>query len=157
SRHPNKTVARVANDNSTSNLNSHVKKCEPTATAESRRMEGFAAGSSYRRERMRWMVVQWVAKKNRPLAIIEDEELEDIFRMLYASVHIPCRQTISIDLKNLYDMTRNHIKIILGDYVGVIHIGTDGWTARNLLPFLAIIASRVVDGQIESFLLDFVR
>lgn len=62
----------------------------------------YAAGVSYTPARFCFLLAMWCARHHRPFAVVEDEELCKIFRMLYAKVDIPSRFTISRDIQLLH-------------------------------------------------------
>jgi hypothetical protein len=65
-------------------------------------MEKFAGG--YTRERLRWKLLRWVVLKNRPFAIVEDEELVEILAMLNPKVNSPSGQTVGRDVCDVHEM-----------------------------------------------------
>lgn len=44
------------------------------------------------------------------MVIVQDEELQDLFRMLYSKVEIPSATTLTRDVKLLYRMSREALK-----------------------------------------------
>jgi len=67
------------------------------------------------REARRWGVLRWIVRKNRPFYIIEDEELRDIFRMMKPRAEVPSANTVSKDIKEVYEM----MKVRVVDYFEV--------------------------------------
>jgi predicted oxidoreductase len=55
----------------------------------------------------------WVARRHRPFAIIEDDELVDIFKDLNNKVEVPSRFTVSRDVKEIFEMSRKQVAAIL--------------------------------------------
>jgi hypothetical protein len=55
----------------------------------------------------------WVARRHRPFAIVEDDELVDIFMDLNNKVEVPSRFTVSRDVKEIFEMSRKKVADIL--------------------------------------------
>jgi hypothetical protein len=55
----------------------------------------------------------WVARCHRPFAIVEDNELVDIFMDLNNKVEVPSRFTVSRDVKEIFAMSRVKVSEIL--------------------------------------------
>ena len=78
----------------------HVKECDasPHRASQQRTMADFAAGVTYSPARFRVQLALWVARHHRPFKIVEDPELQALFRMLYSRVEIPSRVTVVRDV-----------------------------------------------------------
>ena len=76
-------------------------------------MASYVHGSSYTPERLRIKVAIWVSRCNRPFAIIEDQELLDIFCDLHSKVETPSRQTVSRDIKQMFDISQKQVAKML--------------------------------------------
>ena len=48
----------------------------------------------------------WCASRHRPFAIVEDPELREIMRMLYAKVQVPSRGSVARDIQLVMNETR---------------------------------------------------
>ena len=48
----------------------------------------------------------WVARSHRPFSIVNDPDLLDIFRMLYAPVEVPHPTTVSRDVQFIFKQAR---------------------------------------------------
>lgn len=70
---------------------------------------------------MQYKLIQWVVRKHRPFAIIEDEDLLDIFMMLYAKVQVPSAQTISRDIQEVFLLTRKNVVEMLNMHFIPLH------------------------------------
>jgi hypothetical protein len=123
-RHPSaRPLMCVSLDSSTCNLNKHVQKCDSTEkkpVTSVAMMERFAGG--YTREKLRWKLVEWVVKKNRPFAIVEDETLIEIFRMLNSKVNAPSGQTLARDLRLVHEM-------MLGEVIELLDVSVFWFSA----------------------------
>lgn len=58
-------------------------------------------------------VALWVARRHQPFAIVEDDELVDIFTDLNNRVEVPSRFTVSRDVKEIFTMSRLKVSDIL--------------------------------------------
>jgi hypothetical protein len=55
----------------------------------------------------------WVARRHRPFAIVEDEELIDVFKELNNKVEVPSQRTVSRDVKEIFYISRAKVSEIL--------------------------------------------
>jgi hypothetical protein len=55
----------------------------------------------------------WVSRRHRPFAIVEDEELMDIFKDLNSKVEVPSRFTVSRDVKEIFEISRKQVATML--------------------------------------------
>lgn len=108
-RKPSCTVTRKRADDSTSNLTRHIKRCAPKKTPQTQLITAYTSGSSYSKAKFRYLVTMWIVRHHRPFRIVEDEELVELFQMLYAQVHVPTRNSISRDVQEIYTMTKKSI------------------------------------------------
>ena len=76
-------------------------------------MASYVRGSSYTPEKLRMKVAIWVSRRNRPFAIIEDPELLEIFCDLNSKVETPSRQTVSRDIKQMFDISQKQVAKML--------------------------------------------
>ncbi|KIM75183.1 hypothetical protein PILCRDRAFT_47678, partial [Piloderma croceum F 1598] len=126
---PSIKVTRVRHDDSTSNLVCHVKACDGgLAMARSGSITEFAQGSTYTPHKFRMKLALWVTRHHQPFAIVEDDELVEIFT----------------DLNNK-------------EYPGKLHLCADGWTSPNVISFIGLTVHWAEDGHIQSTILDFVK
>jgi hypothetical protein len=146
---PSKFISRARSDDSTSNLTRHAKSCgiSPSTAPES----NFDLG------RFRYLVAAWSARRARPFAIIEDEDLREIFIMLRSSIEIHSRRTVARDISDMYMRSRNVIALHLQSVKHRLHIALDGWTSPNVISFLGVTVQYFDKGDICAFVLDFVK
>ena len=109
-RNPSKHVDRALNDESTGNLNRHIKICAPEATPETQMITDYAQGANYSYARVRFLLAMWIARRHRPFTIVEDPEFRELLRMLYVRVEIPSRVTVARDLRDIFDDSRARVK-----------------------------------------------
>ncbi|EIW51400.1 uncharacterized protein TRAVEDRAFT_137466, partial [Trametes versicolor FP-101664 SS1] len=153
-RCPSKHVDRVNYEYSTANLKHHVDSCEPDDTPKGEKISAFAHGVTYTPPRMRLFLALWCARRHRPYAIVEDLELQSIFRMLYAKVKIPSRSTVSRDIQLLHQEMKSALVALLlvSECHGLpsrIYVCVNGWTSPNVLAFLGIMVHWHWEGKIH--------
>ena len=112
-RNPSVVVTRVRHDESTSNLVRHSDRCTPGATTATALISSFAHGSTYSYPKFRMKLALWVARRHRPFAIVEDDELIDIFMDLNNKVEVPSHITVSRDVKEIFRISRVKVSEIL--------------------------------------------
>ncbi|TDL14852.1 hypothetical protein BD410DRAFT_699758, partial [Rickenella mellea] len=148
---PDVVLSRVRHEDSTSNLNKHARVCSPPAPSSQTKIRDFAHGTNYEKSKFRFLITIWVARRHRPYAIVEDPELIQLFQMLYLKVEIPSRMTVSRDVREVYEITKQSIVQMLAvrscAYCGFLHLCIDGWTSPNVISFLGITVHRVTEGK----------
>ena len=82
-------------------------------TAGASSITAFAHGSTYTPQKFQMKLAIWVARRHRPFAIVEDEELVNIFMDLNNKVEVPSHFTVSRDVKEIFDMSRVKVAEIL--------------------------------------------
>jgi hypothetical protein len=91
--------------------------------------------------------------------IIEDEELNDIFKMLYSKVQVPCSNTLAMDIKEVHSLMKvkfiallqvstmilSHLFpiftfmfLLLQKHEGAIHIALDAWSSKKASSYLGL-------------------
>jgi hypothetical protein len=113
SSRPSINIVRARHDESTSNLSRHVQKCTPVDSKEAHAMQAYSQGSQYTPAQHRMKLALWVARRNRPFAIVEDPELLDIFSDLNSRCVTPGRRTVSRDIKEIFTLSRAKVAAIL--------------------------------------------
>jgi hypothetical protein len=117
----------------------------------------------------------WVVRRNRPFAIVADAELIEILTDLNNKVIVPSPTTLSRDVREIFNMSRLKVASILQvcffrtfksisleltfmqSYPGRLHLCVDGWTSPNVIAFLGATVHWVVDGRMQSLILDFIK
>src|ERR1700761_9573370 len=101
-----KPIIRHINDSSTSNLTKHAKGCDPafaaTSSSHNLSITDFAAGCTYRHEDFCFLISTWIVKNHCPYTIVDDEELQKAFKMLYGHVEISSQRTVVRDTARLF-------------------------------------------------------
>jgi len=95
--HPSKRIMCHEIDSSTLNLNKHIQCCDPGGGQVVHVMSQFMRGCTYTLDGFHLGLVKWVISKCQPFAVVEDEELQDLFWMLHAKVDIPSWITLAKD------------------------------------------------------------
>lgn len=154
-----------------SNLIKHVCECDHIAPPRSGTITRFAQGSSYTPHKLWMKIALWVAHHNCPFAIIEGSELLDIFYDLNSKVVGLSQYTMSKKysrwvrsrllkfegLKILLFILSFLFLIVLKAYPWKFHICADGQTSPNVVAFVGITVHWVLEGQISSLILNFVK
>jgi predicted oxidoreductase len=68
---------------------------------------------TYSASRFRYLLGVWCARHHRPFTIVDDDELVEIFRMLYERVEIPSRITVSRDIQEMFQLSRRTVTQVL--------------------------------------------
>ena len=146
-----KHVTRSRIDESTSNLVRQANTCDPSTSA------AIPVLSSFDRGHFQYLIAAWSARHAHPFVIIEDEELHEIFIMLYLAVEIHSSQMMSCDISNMYERSRTTVAQHLQLVKYRLHLTLDGWTSPNIFSFLGVTVQYLDQGNIHSFVLDFVK
>lgn len=149
-------LTRARTEVSTSNLDKHVKVCDPKVAKGGSSIAEYAHGSSYSKEKFRYGVATWVSKCHRPFKIIEDAPLQDLFKMLYAKVDIPSWKTVGRDVQEIFQLSKASVAKHLQSQQSAIHVSFDGWSSPNVISFLGVVVSFESKGEINTFILDFI-
>lgn len=97
----------MRHDESTSNLVRHTANCKSRTNSLS--MESFARGSVYNPHSFRFSVLIWIVCHHRPFHIVEDPKFVELLRSLNANVSIPSRSTLSRDIQEVFDISRQKV------------------------------------------------
>jgi hypothetical protein len=73
----------------------------------------FANGSTYSTTRFWYLLAMWCAHCHRPFNIVKDDELNEIFHMLYAQAEVPHPVTMSHDVKGIFDICKKNVVQVL--------------------------------------------
>ncbi|KAJ7191947.1 hypothetical protein GGX14DRAFT_322203, partial [Mycena pura] len=153
-RFPSKDVKRARYDTSTSNLVNHASSCAPASGVSI--IKKFTKGGDYPVGRFRLSLALWIAVRNRPHAILKDDELVEAFMSLQPNVHVPSDNTIARDIKLLVALTKPIVKERLAAHKGAIHGMLDGWTSPNVLSMVGFGIQYVVQNELKTHLLDMI-
>ncbi|KAF9012282.1 hypothetical protein BDZ89DRAFT_1142884 [Hymenopellis radicata] len=144
-----------------SNLLNHVKTCE--ASAASKKGQPIQPKitdkipRTFRKGMYRFKLLRWVTRRHRPDAIIEDDELIDVFTYLNPDAKPTSRQTLRRDIHEAFKMTREELKKLLEEHEGRFNLIFDCWTAGNGHEFLGVLLSFVHNGKLFVVVLDMIE
>jgi hypothetical protein len=156
-RKPSAVVMRARFEDSTSNLKRHVTDCSPEENSSTALMSGFAHGSTYSPQKLRFIIAMWCSARNRPFHLVQDPEFQELLRMFNVQVSIPSRITVSRDIHRIFDLTKEKVKTLLQSQDSALHLGIDGWTSPNHFSFIGITVHSVANGSLFEFTLDFAK
>ena len=111
--HPSIKVSRAWHDESTSNLVHHADSCDPSDSPASHAMASFAHGSTYSAPKLQMKLALWAVCHHRPFAIVTDPEFIEILTDLNNKVIVPSPNTLSRDVKEIFNMSRLKVASIL--------------------------------------------
>ncbi len=146
----------MCTDPSTTNPNKHVDKCDPPVATSNHSIAQFVAGSTYNKAEFRYLTSVWIARCQQPFAIVKDELLLDMLKMLYAKVEVPSGSTVSRDIKEIWAISKTEVASFLQSLKSAIHIAFDGWTGLNVISYLGVVVLFENEGALVSLRLDFV-
>jgi hypothetical protein len=96
-----------------SNLICHVKNCDGGTLVRAGTLKESAHGSLYTPHNFQMKITLWVVCRHCPFAIVEDDELVEIFKDLNNKVVVPSRSTVSQDVVEIFQMSRKHVANML--------------------------------------------
>ena len=102
--------------------------------------------SSYKKEGLHTLMLNWITTHNLPFQIIESDEFKAL--LLYGNSvirpsHIPSADTLIRLLFMEYERASSSVKSVLQTALHLIYFCFDGWTSRSNLSFLGINAQFV--------------
>ncbi|KAF8868924.1 hypothetical protein BD779DRAFT_1458867, partial [Infundibulicybe gibba] len=160
-RHPNQSCTHNREDNSTSNLIRHVELCSPQNPEVTEKIISFGNGVTYSAPRFRFLLALWCSRHHRPFQIVEDEELVEMFKMLYAlfyhRVEIPHPTTISRDVHDMFLLCQKNVISILKGLALSRALHITSWSSPNIYSFLGITIHQFCDGRMLTYILDFIK
>ncbi|KAJ3558298.1 hypothetical protein NM688_g1007 [Phlebia brevispora] len=156
-KHLSVELSRMRWDDSTSNFIRHIWRCDGQLIPSASCIEDFAQGSTYSEECLRLTIALWICQRHRPFKIVQDPEFLAIVRMLYAKAKVPSASTVSRDIQEIFSVSQRSLADGLKEYCGKVHICIDGWTSPNVISFLGVTLHCVIDGKLQSIILDFIK
>lgn len=79
-------------------------------SAETQKISEYAQGINYSYAWLWFLLAMWIARRHCPFTIVEDPEFREILWMLYVHVEIPSHVTVSHDLKDVFNDSREQVK-----------------------------------------------
>ena len=95
-------ISTDTSDNVTQTLHLHPKK-----------MRAFTNGTTYSPMHFQFLLEMWCAHCHQPFKIVLDPELGAIFQMLYDCVDIPHPMTVSHDVSQIYNISKEQVTNVL--------------------------------------------
>lgn len=131
--------------------------CDPICDADQSAIKSFTNAGAYSKGELRLETVIWVTLCYRPYKIVTDQPFLNILCICNPNVKMVVDSTVSDSVIEVHKFTLPRVVKMLKDYQGFLHLSFDGWSARNVLSFLGITVHLVKDGQLLSFILDFIE
>ncbi len=151
-------------DNSTPNLVHHAWGCKAAVSEDDdepklvqSNLTLFIQGSTYIAARLHVKHVQMSARHHVPHAFVEWEEYRDILRMFNKDVKIFSVDTLSWDIKDVYNIVKLHVAKLLQGVRGRIHVAQDGWAVPQKLSLLRLIVVWVADAKVQVMTMDMIQ
>jgi hypothetical protein len=104
---------RSCSDVSMLNLKCHVSHCDGQLAPPGGCINKFAHGSTYNKAKFCYLATLWVSQCHRLFTIVKDHPLNHMFWILYAKVDVPSASTISRDVKEVFEITKNNVGMVL--------------------------------------------
>lgn len=83
-------------------------------------------------------MLAWIVLSDQPFTAIEDQSFVDLVQTLNPDATLVSDTTIRSDLQVAYDTKFSEMKATVAAIPGKISLTMDGWSAKNLSPFIAI-------------------
>ncbi|KAE9393113.1 hypothetical protein BT96DRAFT_747958, partial [Gymnopus androsaceus JB14] len=109
-------------------------KKQSMLTAALRTVKGWTESFSTTppsKESVRVVTAHWVAECARPFRVVQDRGYRWLQKEGWPDQYVPSKETVSRDVKNLFEKTKQKIATELQDYDGKIPIAIDCWTSPN--------------------------
>ncbi|KAE9385363.1 hypothetical protein BT96DRAFT_751949, partial [Gymnopus androsaceus JB14] len=109
-------------------------KKQSVLTAALRTVKGWAELFSTTpplKENIRIVTAHWVSECARPFCIVQDHGYRWLQKEGHPDQYVPSKETVSRDVKHLFEKTKEKIAVELQDYDGEIPIALDCWTSPN--------------------------
>jgi hypothetical protein len=62
----------------------------------------------------------WIARRHRPFAIVDDPEFVELLTILNNRVSVPSSSTVSRDIQEVFDVSREKVSAILKVCCGIV-------------------------------------
>ncbi|KAE9404170.1 hypothetical protein BT96DRAFT_989650 [Gymnopus androsaceus JB14] len=110
------------------------KKSQSKLTAALKTIKGWAESFSTQppsKESIRVVTACWVSESVRPFHIVKDHGYRWLQKEGHPERYIPSRETVSKDVKNLYEKVKEKLAKEFQEYDGELAIALDCWTSPN--------------------------
>lgn len=110
----------------------------------------------FSQETFRKALLKWLVVSDEPFSTVQEQAFIDMVKTLNPDAKLYSDKTVRSDLMDTFNEKFTELKEKLKSVPGKMSITMDGWTSRNILPFLAIRAHWLDDQwEYQSQLLDF--
>ncbi|KAJ6640352.1 Zinc finger BED domain-containing protein RICESLEEPER 2 [Pseudolycoriella hygida] len=141
----------------TGNMQRHLKRdhareiVSGTLTAEN----GTGA-FVFSQEAFRAALIKWIVLCDQPFTEPQQQSFVELVHSLNPDAKLITDKTVKADILETYEAKLEDLKVLLSQIPGKLSISLDGWTSRNILPFLAIRGHWYdANWDYHSFLFDF--
>ncbi len=90
----------------------------------------------------------------RPFKIVEDRGFRKLMKTGRPGYHLPSKETVSRDVKQVFAKCRQRIATMLQEYEGLLNFATDAWTSPNHKSYVATTVHFESKGDPIAMLLD---
>lgn len=112
----------------------------------------------FSQEKFRKALLNWIVLSDQPFTAIQDQPFVDLVHTLNPKATIASDRTFKSDLMDAYKKMFIELKAEIATIPGKISLTMDGWTSKNVLPFMAIRGHWLDENWVyHSKLFDFVH
>ena len=112
-RNPSQSLVHGWFEDSTKNLLDHACKCDPANTPQLQQLMAFMSSSTYSTAQFQYLLAMWCVRHHRPFNIVKDNELNEIFHMLYVHAEVPHPITVSRDIMDIFRVCKKNVVDVL--------------------------------------------
>ncbi|KAG4070300.1 hypothetical protein HA402_014400 [Bradysia odoriphaga] len=140
---------------STGNMRKHLTNKHP-GTLESSDDGEEDSAFVFSQESFRKALLKWLVLCDEPFTATQEEAFANLVRTLNPHAKLYSDKTMRADLLDTFKVKLNELRVQMSEVPGKISVTMDGWTSKNVLPFLAIRAHWLdAEWNYKSQLLDF--
>ncbi|KZS97030.1 hypothetical protein SISNIDRAFT_481974 [Sistotremastrum niveocremeum HHB9708] len=103
---------RPSTDTGTSNLLKHAQNCG--TVSQMANLAKFLAGSTYSRERLRWLILVWIIRCNLPFSIVNSVFFQNIIFLFNPNAEIESHTTVGRDIERLFGLAQRKLIEMFG-------------------------------------------
>lgn len=110
----------------------------------------------FSQDTFRKALIKWIVICDQPFTEPQQEAFVELIHTLNPNAQVISDKTVRADIIETYEEKFSELKDLLAQIPGKMSITLDGWTSRNVLPFLAIRGHWLdIDFNYHSILFDF--
>ncbi len=152
------THTHAKKDTSTTNFKNHAEWCDMKAnSATSKQLKITDIALQYTEGEFQLLHTKWMTQSHWPTIMIEDKKLQQIYWLLNPQVKIHSDTTLSWDIQEVYEVSKERLKELLKEHEGCFHVAFNAWSAPNSHDYLGIVLVWCDKGQIRVVTLDLVE